>query len=49
MLRHTNDCSRCGQALELVDEPFSEYKSILDNKGNELCLRCYQNLYDEHY
>ncbi|NLT95241.1 MAG: hypothetical protein GXW85_06840 [Clostridia bacterium] len=46
---YANTCSRCGQSLELVDEQFSEYKSVYDKNGNELCPRCYQDLCDEKY
>ena len=49
MAKQPNTCTRCGQALELVDEPFAEYRSITDKKNNELCPRCYQDLYDQKY
>jgi ribosomal protein S27AE len=49
LVKYQNTCTRCGQSLELVDEPFSDYKSALDKNGNELCPRCYQDLCDENY
>lgn len=48
MVNHPNTCARCGQDLNLVDETYSYLKSTLDNKGNELCPRCYQDLWDQY-
>lgn len=47
MAKYNNVCARCGQALDLIDEPFSEYKSATDKNNNELCPRCYQDMCDE--
>ncbi|MFZ7101895.1 MAG: hypothetical protein ACOWWO_04435 [Peptococcaceae bacterium] len=48
MPKNTNTCARCGQDLDLVDESLSDFKSIVDKKGNELCPRCYQDMCDQY-
>ncbi|MFZ5942649.1 MAG: hypothetical protein ACOYVD_00935 [Bacillota bacterium] len=48
MADYNNTCARCGQALDLVEEQISDYKSSTDKKGNELCPRCYQDMCDQY-
>ena len=42
-----NSCACCGQAFDLAEEDFSEYKSVSWPGLGDICSRCYLDMLDE--